>query len=272
MNKVASFDFDFNPRGGIILYPLENVNFKALYSTAYRAPSLDELYLDNPTMRGQMVERLPADIDKVRKLDPEKVHTIDIGFNCQNEDVQFGLNVFNSQMKNLILQDRTPRFSIPTWANIKDVTIYGLEVEGKYYVSKDLFFEGSMLYQESKDDNTDEEEVTPLPVFSAKGGLSYMGHGLTFSFFNSYWQALDKKYSNTRNKSTENFNMLNLNCSYDLNYLLKSTALKELSLVLTVDNLLDEEVWLPAWGMLDVSNRIPYNEGRVIYGGIKVTF
>jgi outer membrane receptor protein involved in Fe transport len=273
MNKVADFDFDFNPRGGIILYPLENVNFKALYSTAYRAPSLDELYLDHPTMRGQMVERLPGDKIKKRDLAPEKVNTFDVGFNCQNEDVQFGLNVFNSQMNNLIIQDRdTAHFVIPTWANIGNVSIFGLEVEGKYYVSKELFFEGSMLYQESKDTVSDQEHVTPLPVFSAKGGLSYLGRGLTFSFFNSYWQALDKKYGNTLNKTTKYFNILNLNCSYDLNYLLKSAALKELSLVLSIDNLLDEEVWLPAWGMLDVSNRIPYNEGRVIYGGIKVTF
>ncbi len=274
MNKVADFDFDFNPRGGVIFYPFENVNFKALYSTAYRAPSLDELYLDHPTMRGQMVPRDPNEPNQTRKLDPEKVNTFDIGFNCQDEDVQFGFNVFNSHMKNLIFQDRdTNHFpTIPTWANILDVSIFGLEVEGKYYVSKELFFEGSMLYQESKDKISGEEHVTPLPVFSAKGGLSYMGRGLTCSFFNSYWQALDKKYSNTRNKTIKYFNMLNVNCSYNLNYLLKSTTLKDLSLVLTVDNLLDEEVWLPAWGMGDVSNRIPYNEGRVIYGGIKVTF
>jgi outer membrane receptor protein involved in Fe transport len=273
MNKVADFDFDFNPRGGIIFYPFENVNFKALYSTAYRAPSLDELYLDHPTMRGQMVARLPADSIKERDLSPEKVNTFDFGFNCQNDEVQFGFNIFNSYMKNLIIQDRTGRYAIPTWDNIGEVSIFGLEVEGKYYVSKELFFEGSMLYQESKDESgSGEEHVTPLPVFSAKGGLSYMGRGLTCSFFNTYWQALDKKYSNTRNKETKYFNMLNLNCSYNLNYLLKSSVLKELSLVLTADNLLDEEVWLPAWGMGDVSNRIPYNEGRVIYGGIKVTF
>lgn len=273
LNKVAEFDLDFNPRAGLIIYPLENVNFKALYSTAYRAPSLDELYLDHPTMRGQMVQRLPGDHVKKRNLTPEKVNTFDLGINYQNDEVQFGLNGFQSRMKNLIIQDRDPsRYAIPTWDNIGEVTIFGLECEGKYYLSKELLFEGSMLYQESKDENSSEVHVTPLPVFSAKGGLSYNGYGLILSLFNTYWQALDKKYSSSLNKTTDYFNMLNLNCSYNLNYQLKSTAFKELSFVLTVDNLLNEEVWLPAWGLLDVSSRIPYNRGRTIYGGIKVTF
>jgi outer membrane receptor for ferrienterochelin and colicin len=273
LNKVAEFDLDFNPRAGLIIYPLENVNFKALYSTAYRAPSLDELYLDHPTMRGQMVSRLSGDHEKERNLTPEKVNTIDMGINYQDDVVQFGLNGFQSRMKNLIIQDRDPsRYAIPTWDNIGEVTIFGLECEGKYYLSKELLFEGSILYQESKDENSHEEHVTPLPIFSAKGGLSYQGHGLILSLFNTYWQDLDKKYSSTLNKTISYFNMVNLNCSYNLNHLLKSTVLKELSLVITVDNLLDEEVWLPAWGLLDVSSRIPYNEGRTIYGGIKITF
>lgn len=271
-NKVADFKADYNPRGGIILYPLENVNIKALYSTAYRAPCLDELYLDNPTMRGQMVDRLPQDVIKTKDLSPEKVNTFDMGLNYQNDVAQFGLNGFYSEMRNLIIQDRDPgRYYIPTWDNIGEVTIFGLECEGKCYLSKELMFEGSFLYQESRD-STDEEHVTPLPVFSAKGGLSYQGHGFLFSLYNTYWQALDKKYTSSLNKTTGYFNMLNLNCSYDLNHMIKSDRLKELSIVFTIDNLLDEEVWLPAWGLLDVSARIPYNEGRIIYGGIKISF
>ncbi|MBN1604917.1 MAG: TonB-dependent receptor [Chitinispirillaceae bacterium] len=272
-NKVAEFDPDFNPRAGLILFPIENVNFKALYSTAYRAPSLDELYLDHPTMRGQMVKRVSADGNQERNLTPEKVNTFDMGINYQDDVVQFGLNGFHSRMKNLIIQDRDlNRYSIPTWDNIGEVSIFGLECEGKYYLSKELFFEGSILYQESKDENTSEEHVTPLPVFSAKGGLSYSGNGLILSVFNTYWQALEKKYSSTLNKTTGYFNMVNMNCSYNLNHLLKSTVFKDLSLVLTVDNLLDVEVWLPGWGLENFGNRIPYNEGRTIYGGIKVTF
>lgn len=269
-NKVADFDFDFNPRAGLIFYPFKNVNIKTLYSTAYRAPSLDELYLNHETMHGQMVDRDSADVIKDKNIKPEKVNTFDVGVNYQDEKVQFGLNGFHSKMKNLIIQDRV-HYVVPTWDNIGEVTIFGLECEGKFYVTKEFLFEGSFLFQQSKDMNTSEDDVTPLPDFSAKGGLSYMGHGLTLSAFNTFWQQLDTKYSSTLNKTTGHFNMLNLNCSYNFNQLIKSTILKELSLIVSVDNLLDEEVWLPAWGLINGS-RIPYNEGRTVYGGFKVTF
>ncbi|MDO5576869.1 MAG: TonB-dependent receptor, partial [Fibrobacter sp.] len=272
MNKVEGFDADFNPRGGLILYPIDNVNIKALYSVAYRAPSLDELYLDDPTMRGQMVERNDNDIIKERKLKPEKVNTFDLGLNYQDSTVQFGINGFHSKLKNLIIQDRDlSHYSIPTWDNIGDVTIFGLECEGKAYLTREILVEGSFLYQESRDENTSEENVTPLPTFSVKGGVSYMGHGLTVSAFNTYSQALDERYSAKLNKTNKYINMLNLYCSYDFNELIKSSFLKNLSLVLSVDNLLDEEIWLPAWG-LNLGSTIPYNEGRVIYGGFKFSF
>ncbi len=273
LNKVKDFNVDVNPRAGLIFYPFENINIKTLYSTAYRAPSLDELYLDHPTMRGHMIDRLPEDGNQIKDIKPEKVYTFDAGGNYQDSTVQFGLNGFYSIMNNLIIQDRDPkRYSIPTWDNIGKVTIYGLELEGKYYISKEWLFEGSILYQESRDRQTYEQNITPLPNFSAKGGLSFNGYGFTIGIFNTYWQSLDRKFKSTLNKSTGSFNMLNLNCSYNFNYLIKSTFINELSITFIADNLLDEEVWLPAWGLLDPGSRIPYKEGRVLYGGFRVSF
>lgn len=272
-NKVGDFDLDYNPRAGLIFYPAENVNVKTLFSTAYRAPSLDELYLDHPTMRGHMVKRVPQDGIQEMDILPEKVNTIDVGANYQDDLVQFGFNCFYSKMNNLIIQDRDlSHYSIPTWDNIGEVTIFGLECDGKYYISKEVVFEASLLYQESEDENTGEDNATPLPTFSAKGGLSYQSQGVTLSFYNTYWQALDSKYESTMNTTPGYFNMLNVHCSYDFNQLIKSDFIKELSLVLTIDNVFDVELWLPAWGMLDTSNRIPYNEGRTIYGGFKFIF
>ena len=272
-NKVAEFDPDFNPRAGLIIYPIENINFKALYSTAYRAPSLDELYLDHQTMRGQMVNRVPADGIQEKKLTPEKVNTFDVGVNYQNDAVQFGINGFHTRMKNLIFQDRDlSHYSIPTWDNIGEVSIFGVECEGKYYVTKEWLFEGSFLYQQSKDDNSQDENVTPLPKFSIKGGLSYSSDiGLTISVFNTFQEGLDKKYASMLNKTTKHFNMTHLHCRYDLNKLFQLPAAKELALVVQVDNMLDQEIWLPSWGLTPGST-IPYNRGRVIYGGFKVAF
>lgn len=271
-NKVEEFKADYNPRAGLLLYPLENMNIKALYSTAYRAPSMDELYLDHVTMRGQMVKRISADPIKEIHLEPEKVHTFDVGANFHNEKTQFGINAFHSRMEGLIFQDRdSTHYAIPTWDNLSDITIFGFECEGKYYVTSEILFEGSFLYQQSEDIRTDETNVSPLPKFSVKGGLSYRSDmGLTISAFNTFQQAVDAKYASDLNRTTKWFNMTNVYCEYDLNRTLNTSA-RKLALVLSIDNLLDEEVWLPAWGMINGST-IPYNEGRIIYGGFKVAF
>ncbi|MBN1576550.1 MAG: TonB-dependent receptor [Chitinispirillaceae bacterium] len=274
--NVDNFKADFNPRGGLILYPFEHVNIKALYSTAYRAPSINELYLDHPEMKGKTMgvisDMWTGDKTNNGTLKPEKVHTFDVGANYQDDKVQFGVNGFHSRMKNLIFQERTGRWVKPTYENISEVSIFGLECEGKYYLTREFLFEGSMLYQQSNDENTGEDNVTPLPNFSAKGGLSYQADfGFTISAFNTFRQALDPKYDSELNTTTKHFNMTNLHCSYDLNKLFKWRAAQELSLVLNIDNLLDEEVWLPAWG-LERGSTIPYNQGRTIYGGFKVAF
>jgi outer membrane receptor for ferrienterochelin and colicins len=275
LGNVDNFDADVNPRAGLIFYPLEHINIKTFYSTAYRAPSIDELYLDFPTMSGKMIRHDDPHFGSWHQytLDPEKVYTYDMGVNYEDNKIQFGINCFHSRMKNLIFQDRdTTRYAIPTWDNLGELTLLGLECEGKYYLTKTFLFEGAFLFQQSRDEKTHEDNVTPLPNFSAKGGLSYQSeYGLTVSGFNTFQQALDKKFSSDLNKTTKYFNMINVHCSYDVNKLIHFQRAKELLLVMDIDNLLDEQIWLPAWG-LKPGSTIPYYEGRTIYGGINVAF
>jgi outer membrane receptor for ferrienterochelin and colicins len=270
-----NFEPDFNPRAGLIFYPLEHINIKTLFSTAYRAPSINELYLDYLTMKGKMVR-----MDTVSwypgheyNLDPEKVYTFDLGANYEDGKVQFGVNAFHSREKNLI--GERPLFadySVNFRDNIGEVTIFGLECEGKYSVSKSILFEGSFLYQQSRDDNTGDLYVNPTPSFSAKGGLSYKSEfGLTISAFNEFLQVLDEKYWSDLNEPLKSHDIVNLHCSYDFNKLVHGTVFKELCLVINGDNLLDEQVWLPAWGP-NVRHNIPCDLGRTIYGGFKVAF
>jgi outer membrane receptor protein involved in Fe transport len=201
------------------------------------------------------------------------VYTYDVGINYMDDAVQFGINGFHTRMENLIIQDNdTTRYMVRTWDNLGEVTIFGLECEGKYKLTEELLFLGSFLFQHSKDENTSAINVAPLPNFSAKGGLSYLScYGLTISAFNTFQEALDPKYHSDLNTTTKYFNMTNVHCSYDLNKLIQMATVKELSLVLNIDNLLDEEVWLPTWG-LKLGSVIPYKQGRTIYGGFKVSF
>ena len=79
-NKAIGFDLDLNPRLGLIWSPQEIVNVKALYSTAFRAPTIQELYLNSVTLKGS-----PA-------LKPEKIKTADLGVNIQTDRILLGIN------------------------------------------------------------------------------------------------------------------------------------------------------------------------------------
>ena len=275
LGKKDDFNFDFNPRAGLILYPFKRINVKAFYSTAYRAPSMNELYLNFQTLAGKMVPRNdnPAFASWKHEYDlkPEKVNTYDLGANYQVGKAEFGINGFYSRMNNLIVQRNiSPTLNI--YDNLGEADIYGVEYEGKFYLAQSLFFEGSLLYQESRNIVTDEKNVTPLPDFSAKAGLNYESEfGLTIGCFNTFQQSVDPKYYDTLNPGTKAFNMANIHCSYDLKNYIHVPAVKELELVLNIDNLFDKDIWLPAWGLY-YGEMIPYNQGRRIYGGFKVSF
>lgn len=256
-NKVEGIDLDWNPRAGVIVYPVENFNIKVLYSQAFRAPSMNELGINHPAMQGNP------------NLKPEKIKTFDLGLNYSKEKIHTGVNYFNSSMSNIIYQDRSGKYPVPTYDNIGEVDMWGFEGEMKYYVNRSIFITGSLLYQESKNDSV--ENLTPIASLGGKIGLSYMNKGLTASIFDIYQGEMDEKFNTRTNPSPADYQIINLLLKYDLNNLINLTFMKELSLFLQVDNLLDSEIWLPNWGLAP-GNSMPYERGREIYIGLNAKF
>lgn len=205
-NKVPGFDFDFNPRAGFIWSPQEIVNVKALYSQAFRAPSIQELYIKSSSIIGSP------------NLKPEKVNTFDLGINIQTDKVSLGLNNFYSEMKNIIVQNQTR--PVQYINSSQKTTIIGKELEGRFYVTKELLVTGSGLYQQ----NTNQDSLgnmMPIPSAGAKGGISYSTNGFIASIFNIYEGKLDKWYTSISNPNPGSYNLLNVNVQYDVNKLLK---------------------------------------------------
>lgn len=256
LNKVEGLDIDLNPRMGIIVYPTKNLNLKALYSQAFRAPSINELEINFVALMGNP------------NLKPEKIRTFDIGMNYSKDKVHAGLNYFNSKMTNIIYQDRSG--TVPQYNNIGEVDMWGIELEAKYYLNRKVFLTGSMLYQESEDKDGN-ENVTPIAKAGVKGGISYMDKGLTASLFDIYQADLDESYHTALNPSPGAYQIINFHLKYDLNRVLNLGFMKELSLFMQIDNLLDQEIWLPNWGLLP-GNSMPYNRGREVYFGLTARF
>jgi outer membrane receptor for ferrienterochelin and colicins len=254
-NKPEGFDLDLNPRLGLIWSPGKIVNVKALYSTAFRAPTIQERYNTALTLKGTPT------------LKPEKIETVDLGVNIQTDKIMIGINNYYSTISNSIYQKQhTPPPSVYANSAIP-TTIIGMEVEGKYFITKELMLTGSGLYQQNTTGDS-AGNMMPVPEALAKGGVSYAARGFAASVFNIYEGRLDDRYDAAYNKTCKAFDLLNANVKYDIGRIIELPVSK---ITLTVDayNLLNREIWLPATGQ-STHFTLPEIQGRSLYFGITV--
>jgi len=167
-NKIGNIPLNTVPRGGAVWSPSSRVSVKALYGQAFRAPSLDENLLNNPGLGGNP------------NLKPETVATFDLGVYFEGSRAQFGVDYFHSTFDNLIVNLPGPTRAV--YFNFGQLTFNGAEIEGKYYLRKNFFMQGSMLYQVNVDGNG-VQNVSPVPNIGFKAGFSYEGKKLTASLF-----------------------------------------------------------------------------------------
>ena len=253
-NKIGKLDLDVVPRFGVVWPVTSTVSVKALYSGAFRAPSLNETRINHPGLLGDP------------NLKPEKVATVDLGLIYQGNRGQAGLNYFYSKHTDNIIEDT----STPQWKyrNLGEATFHGAEFEGKYYLRNELLLLGSVLYQRNQDQAA-VANVAPVPNWGVKSGISYdRENHWTLSLFNTYSGALDPRYNGVQNPTTGSYNLLSGNARADLSRHLGLSGRNGVALVIHATNLLNQKVWLPAWG--DNSNdTMPVDRGRSVFVGLE---
>jgi outer membrane receptor protein involved in Fe transport len=259
-NKVEGIGLNVAPRGGIIWYPLPRISVEALYSQAFRAPSLNELALNHPSLNGNP------------DLDHEQVETMEFGLNYLGEQFQGGANFFYIQQDDIIVRD----FSVApgTHRNLGAIDILGFELEGKYYLNTEIFLTGSVTYQTNEDKNGN-EDVTPVSHILAKAGVSYMSDkGLTLSLFGIYQGDLGNKWAGLHNPKPDDHLILNVHSKINLTKLFNLDLEQDMSLLIQIDNLLDEEVYLPRWGDFQPpgTDTNPVTQGIAPYAGLELLF
>ncbi len=251
-NKIGDLALDTVPRGGLTWTPSSWAGFKVLYGQAFRAPALDELLLNRPGIVGNP------------NLLPEKVGTFDVGFTAQWNRIQAGVDYFHSkQTDSIVSVTGTPS----RYMNLGELTFDGFELEGKYYLRKNFFLQGSLLYQTNVS-GTGASNVTPIPTTGYKAGVSYEGrHGLRVGVFDISDGPISG-YANSVNPVQGWHNIIDGQLRYDLSKYLPFSVKRGVAFVAHVNNLLNTPVWLPGWGFNSVDT-IPVQQGRVVYAGFE---
>jgi outer membrane receptor protein involved in Fe transport len=251
-NKIGSLALDTVPRGGVIWTPTSWSSVKVLYGKAFRAPALDETLLNRPGVEGNP------------NLLPEKVGTFNLGFGVQGKRVEGEIDYFHSKQTDSI-------FTVPgspaRYENVGEITFDGMEAETKYYIQKDFFVQGSLLYQTNRN-GSGVTNITPIPNFGVKLGASYESrNGLTISLFDVSDGAITG-YEGSVNPLQGSHNVLNGQFRYDLSKHLPFGDRTKVALVAHGNNITNRPIWLPSWGNNSVDT-VPYQQGRVIYAGLE---
>jgi len=257
-NKPSNYEADISPRVGFIQGFGENWWLKLLYSEAYRSPTMVELNLAAPQLKGNP------------NLSPESVKTYDAQLLYNNTKMSLGLTLYKSKLSNLII--RVPGAPI-THANQGYVEFKGVEFEAKYEADENLDFIGNLSYQNNETDAGD-ERTTFAPDLMAKLGVTYDGlNGVTLSAFNSYYStgtdlSQDLPLAQRApaiNKKADSYNILTANAVVDTGVAFDFGKPGHSFVSIFLDNLFDEDVYAADLNFANKNNTIPHHWGRGIY-------
>jgi outer membrane receptor protein involved in Fe transport len=254
-NKIGSLALDVVPRSGLVLHMGSRVHVKALYSKAFRAPSINETRLNHPGLAGNPDAR------------PEKVGTFDLEMSYHGRRLQGSVGYFHSRQTDSIIVDSSgPRWQ---YRNLGEATFQGAEVSAKYYVHPRVLLLGSMLYQTSED-GQGRTHVTPVSSLGAKVGISYQSNVLTASLFDRYQGSMDGfggTVSPTANPSADAYHLLSSRVRLDMSKWMRTA--RGLAFFVQGDNLTNKEVWHPDWGG-NSGDTLPAYRGRSVLFGVEI--
>lgn len=139
----------------------------AQWSMAYRAPTINELYLNFTNGTFYTVIGNP-------NLEPERANGFEIGANYEGADLDARFVLFHNKYKNFI-ETYSPNIFGPldqSWRNIARVDISGVEVSARKEFANGLFLHGALGYAYGEDKDTGEFVRTVAP-FRAVAGVGF---------------------------------------------------------------------------------------------------
>jgi outer membrane receptor for ferrienterochelin and colicins len=254
-NKSPLGDSDFVSRYGIILTPYKKWGVKLLRGEAFRGPMAVESDLYDPgifTFIGN------------KDLKPETITTYDAQLFYHDEKSYAAVTYFKSETQGMIIYDI--QGSNVSYTNGGEQQFDGIEFEAKRSLSPQLNALGSFMYQNNKADS--DLDPSYVPENMAKLGMDYnWDWGSAAVFCTHFGKPPSVSSPIPGNPETEAVSLLSLNIRLDMSNWLDFPK-KQAVLTLRVENLLDEEIYVPNFGQ----GYFPYGPGRTFYAGLMARF
>jgi len=153
----------------VFIVPWTDTKLKATYGTGFHAPTLTELYVNNPSF---MVVGNP-------NLLPETSKGYDVGFEQPflHDRLRVGGTYFHNDITNLIEGTTNPTTFVSTYVNVGQATTQGAEAFAAFTLTNRLLLRADYTYTEARDDLT---------------GLELLRRPMNKASLTAVWKATDR--------------------------------------------------------------------------------
>jgi len=237
-DDYSDFGDSVNPRASLVYRAFEETSFKLLYSRAFRAPSRNELDLQNSgTVAGNP------------DLDPEIINSYEAIIVQQFQKHSISLSYYVNMIDDIIIDSNSGNQR----ENAGDGTFRGLELE---YIGS--FFENFQL-------RTSYSRILSKPDFAYRSSRDISSLILNYNI-----EKINFNFSGFYNSHVENFDKSKVPSYLVFNTKLTYKLDERASLFFQMENIFDKEYYSPSEGSQRIVN-IP-NRGRETFGGLEITF
>lgn len=229
-DDFSDFGSTLNPRFALVWDTAHNLTTKLLYGSAFRAPSFNELFLqNNPAALGNP------------DLEPETIDTLELAFDYQlSFNNRLALNLYNYKAKDLI--DKAPlagTSSLQT-ANLQDLDGRGAELEWTWRAGEQWKFDSNIAFHSTKNSLT-EQQIAMAPRWTGSVRAYYDINEQWQGSVWGYWVADRSRAATDKRKAISDYQILNLSLSYQ-------PAQTEWQIRTTLRNLFDKKAYEPSAG------------------------
>lgn len=255
LNNNKDYGTKLVPRAGIVARAMEQLYAKVLFGQAFRNPNFFEKYV-------QTVGTLYGDPE----LEPEKVSTVDIGFDWRVGRSSLRANYFWLQTDSLIGRVATQTVgesTFPKYGNGSGQTLNGIEGEIRGDLGASLGYFANISYTTGKDRET-EEDLLFLAKVAGNIGATWRYSALLRASANvQFVGSRDGKTTGGEEFSLDGYALMNAS--------LRVTPWKNIGFWLKARNLFDTEYTYPEYVRARIKE-IPGGPGMSVLLGLAVTF
>ena len=225
-DDFSDFGNTTNPRVAVVWAADHDLTIKALYGSAFRAPSFNDQFLQNN----------PAAVGNPN-LKPEDIDTFEIGLNYQvNFNTKLALNFYSYQAESLIVRVSVPGNPLQNTENQGTLDGQGVEFE-LHWADQDLSFDFNFAHQQTEDPDMGIDQPF-VPENTAYFGAFYdINDKFSIASIN-HWIAGRKRVASDTRAEIDDYLISNLTAIYHFSNKTKTK--------LMVKNIFDEEVFEPS--------------------------